>query len=760
MLGQAISMVVPRVVGFRLHGALPGGLDRHRPRPHRRRAAARATAWSASSSSSTDRACRTSRSRTGRPSATCRRSTGRRSPSSRSTTRPCGTCASPAAPSTRSRWSRPTPRSRDSGSTPPRRPTYSETLELDLSTVVPSLAGPSRPQDRVPLDRAKEMFAAALVSSLPDAAAGAAPYAARAPSTRRPRSRSPPATPPRPAPRPTTRAARLARHGARRRSGRRDRPRAPRARHAGRRDDVRARPRPRRASPRSPSCTNTSNPSVMLTAALLARNAVQRGLTHEAVGQDHARARLQGRHRLLRPRRAHALPRPARLQPRRLRLHDLHRQLRPARARDLRRGQRARPRRRRRALRQPQLRGPHQPRRAHELPRARRRWSSRTRSRARWTSTCTTSRWAPGPTASRSSSATSGPTPPRSPRRSSSAVAVRHVPRDVRRGVHGRRALARAARARGRSLHVGRHVDVRAQAAVLRRHARRAGPGARPSAARGCSPSSATASRPTTSRPPGSIRADSPAGRWLIDHGVQPADFNSYGARRGNHEVMLRGTFANIRLRNRLAPGHRGRLHAAPPRRRADDDLRRGDAVRRGAGAAGRARGQGVRDGVVTRLGGEGHVAARRARRHRRELRAHPPLEPDRHGRARRCSSRASRSSHSGSTATSCSRSAGSPATSCRTVVTVTAEGPSTSSRSRATCASTPRWSSSTTATAASSSTSSANSPANRAAHEILLLGTLRVRIRHRNVPTRRCSGSAIPTATSSWWSSPADRPA
>ena len=58
--------------------------------------------------------------------------------------------------------------------------------------------------------------------------------------------------------------------------------------------------------------------------------------------------------------------------------------------------------------------------------------------------------------------------------------------------------------------------------------------------------------------PAGSIRADSPAGRWLVAHGVAPADFNSYGARRGNHEVMVRGTFANVRLRNRLAPGTEG----------------------------------------------------------------------------------------------------------------------------------------------------------------------------------------------------------
>ena len=58
--------------------------------------------------------------------------------------------------------------------------------------------------------------------------------------------------------------------------------------------------------------------------------------------------------------------------------------------------------------------------------------------------------------------------------------------------------------------------------------------------------------------PAGSIPADSPAGKYLIANGVQPNDFNSYGARRGNHEVMMRGTFANIRLKNQLAPGTEG----------------------------------------------------------------------------------------------------------------------------------------------------------------------------------------------------------
>ena len=58
--------------------------------------------------------------------------------------------------------------------------------------------------------------------------------------------------------------------------------------------------------------------------------------------------------------------------------------------------------------------------------------------------------------------------------------------------------------------------------------------------------------------PAGAIKPDSPAGRYLVEHGVAQPQFNSYGARRGNHEVMMRGTFANVRLRNALAPGTEG----------------------------------------------------------------------------------------------------------------------------------------------------------------------------------------------------------
>ncbi len=58
--------------------------------------------------------------------------------------------------------------------------------------------------------------------------------------------------------------------------------------------------------------------------------------------------------------------------------------------------------------------------------------------------------------------------------------------------------------------------------------------------------------------PAGSIKSDTPAGKFLLEHGVAKADFNSYGARRGNHEIMMRGTFANVRIKNRMLPGSEG----------------------------------------------------------------------------------------------------------------------------------------------------------------------------------------------------------
>ena len=134
--------------------------------------------------------------------------------------------------------------------------------------------------------------------------------------------------------------------------------------------------------------------------------------------------------------------------------------------------------------------------------------------------------------------------------------------------------------------------------------------------------------------PAGAIKADSPAGGYLIEHGVQPRDFNSYGSRRGNHEVMIRGTFANIRLRNQLAPGTEGGFTRHLP---SGEQMTIFDAAQRYAAEDVPLlviAGAGVRLRLVPGLGGERHRAARRAGGPRRLLRAHPPIQPDRHGRA------------------------------------------------------------------------------------------------------------------------------
>ena len=133
--------------------------------------------------------------------------------------------------------------------------------------------------------------------------------------------------------------------------------------------------------------------------------------------------------------------------------------------------------------------------------------------------------------------------------------------------------------------------------------------------------------------PAGNIRSDSPAGNYLVEHQVAPRDFNSYGARRGNHEVMMRGTFANIRIKNQMVPGVEGgvTIHYPSGEMMPIYDAAMKYSRRR---SAGHLRRQGIWHRLVARLGGQGHAAARRARRHRPVLRAHPPLEPHRHGRA------------------------------------------------------------------------------------------------------------------------------
>ncbi len=113
----------------------------------------------------------------------------------------------------------------------------------------------------------------------------------------------------------------------------------------------------------------------------------------------------------------------------------------------------------------------------------------------------------------------------------------------------------RASSAGRQALRLGRRLDLREEPALLRRHD---GDAAAAGDIRGARVLALLGDSVTTDHisPAGTI-SDQPAARYLVEHGVKPKDFNSYGARRGNHEVMVRGTFANIRLRN-LVPGVEG----------------------------------------------------------------------------------------------------------------------------------------------------------------------------------------------------------
>ena len=222
-----------------------------------------------------------------------------------------------------------------------------------------------------------------------------------------------------------------------------------------------------------------------------------------AVGEDEPRAGLEGRHRVPRARGADRAARAARVLARRLRLHDVHRQLRAAAGGDLARDRRARPDRLLGAVGQPQLRGAHPPRGQDELPRqpAARAWP--TRWRGGWTSTSR---------ASRCRATCAWPTSGRRSARSADAI-EQAVESDMFRRSYGEVFAGdenwNAPRGPGRRpLRLGSGVDVRQAPALLRRHGRRArGRASAGSPARGRSRCWATASPPTTSRPPARSRA-------------------------------------------------------------------------------------------------------------------------------------------------------------------------------------------------------------------------------------------------------------
>ena len=230
------------------------------------------------------------------------------------------------------------------------------------------------------------------------------------------------------------------------------------------------------------------------------------------------------------------------------------------------RGQR--PRRGGRAVGQPQLRGPHPSRWRGPATWPRRRSSSRSRWPARSRSTCSTSRWARARDGQPVFLADIWPTPeevsdrsPRPSRRTSSGASTRASSTATSAG--GRcpcpSAADRYAGTRRRPTSRGRPSSTAST--------REPAPvddivGARVLAVLGDSVTTDHIS------PAGSIPAWSPAGQWLQEHGVAPLEFNSYGARRGHHEVMMRGTFGNIRLRNALRREGRA-VHDPPAERRA-----------------------------------------------------------------------------------------------------------------------------------------------------------------------------------------------
>ena len=138
--------------------------------------------------------------------------------------------------------------------------------------------------------------------------------------------------------------------------------------------------------------------------------------------------------------------------------------------------------------------------------------------------------------------------------------------------------------------------------------------------------------------PAGAIKEASPAGKYLVERQVSKADFNQYGTRRGNHEIMMRGTFANIRIKNFILQKDGGAVPEGGLTKHWPDgeEMTIFDAAMKYQAEgvpARRLRRRRIRQWLVARLGGQGHQIAWGPRGHRRVLRAHSPFEPCRHGR-------------------------------------------------------------------------------------------------------------------------------
>ena len=385
---------------------------------------------------------------------------------------------------------------------------YAERLELDLASVEPSIAGPRRPQDRVTLHQARASFEQALAKTLADRKPQAARVGSAAASA------------------PAGVGTLALDHGA-------------------------------VVIASITSCTNTSNPSVMIGAGLLAKKAVERGLRVKPWVKTSLAPGSKAVTQYLARRGADALPGSTGLPPGRVRLRDLHREQRAAPARGVGGGEGERPGSRGGPQRQQELRRPHPAAGEGELPGVAAAGGGVRPGRFHDDRSHRGSARAGTPRGRRSTSRTSG-------RRGQEiqAALLKAVSAESFRSAYSD-VFGGDERWQGLQVPTGDRFQWAPDSTYIRHPPFFEGLTLQPVA-----PSDIVGGRAlallgdsvTTDHisPAGSIPADSPAGKYLIAKGVEPRDFNSYGARRGNHEVMMRGTFANIRLRNQLAPGTEG----------------------------------------------------------------------------------------------------------------------------------------------------------------------------------------------------------
>ena len=318
------------------------------------------------------------------------------------------------------------------------------------------------------------------------------------------------------------------------------------------------------------SCTNTSNPSVMIAAGLVARNCVRLGVAPPAWVKTSLAPGSQAVTRYLEAWDCWQPLARARLRRRRLRLHDLRRQVGTARARVRGTHRARRSRRGLGAVRQPQLSRPHPQAHPGQLPdgaaagrRLRRRRPHRLRSGAGAArGECRRARGVPARRAAgRRRSRASSSRASTIPRSTHASDPIGPYDADYWKGSRSQASDAFAWDAASTYLVKPPFFDV----ASGDGHRARCAEALRSTRVLVMLGASATTDHIS---PSGEIPADAPSGRYLLAHGVAQKDFNTYVGRRGNHHVMVRGTFANVRLRNRLTPDVEGGFTLQFPERK------------------------------------------------------------------------------------------------------------------------------------------------------------------------------------------------